>query len=68
MEEKIVSAAIKSKITNDIYTGRRHSDIIRNHYEEHGQFGPSNSEQGFITSTGRFVNRHEAAEIAFKCG
>ena len=75
--EFILCAAIKRNSTrechkmyhnNDIYDielGYRHADIFH-------RFGKDISrdpyDQGFYTSKGRFVNREEAAKIAFEAG
>lgn len=50
-----------------IYIGKRHNDAIRKAVEATG-IKPITGEQGFVTNTGRFVSRKEAAEIAFKAG
>jgi hypothetical protein len=71
-KEYILCAAIEMKEVKytvlDAYSfisGYRHCDIL-------SQFGreviTSPDAQGFMTSKGRFVNRHEAAQIAFECG
>lgn len=70
MTERIVSAAIRSReIILSIPAPGRHSDII---------FSASRTivdaelihigEQGFLTSTGRFVNRVEAKHLAIAAG
>jgi hypothetical protein len=52
-------------INGKICTGRRHWEIIRdNPTTEY----ITQDVQGFITDTGEFVGREEAAEIAFECG
>jgi hypothetical protein len=62
MQETIAAAAImKDGIT---YKGKRHWNIIKD--QPHGFF--KNCEQGFVTSHGRFVNRTEAAQIAYHSG
>ena len=50
----IISAAIKSG--DKIYTGKKHNEI--------GMRG----ERGFVTDTGLFLSRTEAAKHAFSCG
>jgi len=61
--ERIADAAIMGN-DGKIYSGRNHSIII-NEYGADGKFkGKGTSNQGFITDTGRFVGRKEAAEIA----
>jgi hypothetical protein len=75
-KEYILCAAIKRKEsrdckpyhpnTNDICSielGYRHHDIFHRFDRE-----MSECEQGFYTSKGRYVDRYEAMEIAYKCG
>lgn len=45
----------------------RHADVIRHIHELFGDFSAVGA-QGFITSTGRFVGREEAGEIAAAAG
>lgn len=74
MSEAIVFAAIK--VHDVIYTGWRHCHIIRNYCEitGHSKCPATNwpnehiSNQGFVTSTGRFVDRKEALAIAKAAG
>lgn len=66
MIETVGFAAISYR--GKIYTGVRHLDIISNQiWPEYGCFPPKDTE-GFLTSTGRFVGRAEAARIAFAAG
>lgn len=51
-----------------IYTGRRHHDIIHRMVLKLGMPRPIRGEQGFITDTGLFVDRKQAARIAIECG
>ena len=70
--ERIVSAA--SKYKGEIFTGRWHWEAwnkLRKKYPEDWERLTSNDEQylkdfvdGFITSTGRFIDREEAKRIA----
>ena len=64
MSETIKCAAVK-RTDGIILAGRNHGFII-----QHSPKGTckKNSEQGFLTSEGRFVGRIEAGEIAFKTG
>lgn len=48
-----------------VYTGKRHRDIIAN---SHPANDLSKGEQGFVTNTGIFVNREQAAKIAYHAG
>ena len=60
---KIVAAAIKTE-TGDILIGRSHAEIIRS--QDYGVC--KGGVQGFVTDDGTFVDRIEAAEIAFRAG
>jgi hypothetical protein len=52
-----------------IWTGRRHSDVIRKIVEELGrQAAPVRGIQGFVTECGKFLDRREAAKVAFEAG
>lgn len=59
-KEIIICAAIK--LNGKIYRGNRHSDCYRS------AINPIGEEEGFITSTGRFVSREEAKKIHEKSG
>ncbi len=50
-----------------VYTGRRHSDVIRSLAIE-GFHLPIQGEQGFVTMEGEFLDREEAAKVALQCG
>jgi len=56
----------KAAILKDgtIYTGKRHGDIFPQMPLGFLRCG----EQGFITDKGKFVNRSQAAQIAYECG
>ena len=63
--ETIVQVAVK--INDKIYTlprPKRHSDVYTIAHKDQPRNFKSKVD-GFITSTGRFVDRREAAEIAF---
>lgn len=76
-KEYILCAAIKRKKPRNCYKcyyqqlsdifeielGYRHPDIMYRFFRE-----VDNSAQGFYTSKGRFVDRKEAAKIAYNCG
>lgn len=78
-KEYILCAAIKRLVPNecnklyvekyqDIYSielGWRHMDIL---HRFEGVVHKNPYEMGFFTSHGRYVNRIEAAKIAFDCG
>ena len=58
--EKIKSAAIRSK--GKIYEGYSHADIYANNdFLEH-------DEEGFITQSGKFIDRVEAMKVAKEAG
>jgi hypothetical protein len=64
---KIIAAAILER--GRVWTGIRHHLIIRDIVAELGQgAAPILGEQGFVTDDGRFVEREEAAKIAFDAG
>ena len=62
---KIRAAAIF--LDGKIYTGFRHHKIIHQIYEDSG-IRPVTGKQGFVTDTGLFVDRAEAARIAIAAG
>ena len=64
--KKIIKAAIKHK--GKIYTGLRHGLIMENMRNKGVTAYITQEEQGFLTSSGKFVSRVEAAKIAFKAG
>ncbi len=66
--EKIWLAAIKAN-DGKVFTGKNHSDCILtaikiNCLAEHF----SQDKQGFVTTANRYVNRKEAAQIAYEAG
>lgn len=63
---KIAKSAIK--YNGKIYTGIRHNLIAEEIRVDHKDYRLKLEEQGFMTDTGKFVNREEAARIAFKTG
>jgi hypothetical protein len=63
---KVYNAAIRTEKGN-IYHGRRHEDAMRDMMWEN-DFPNGSEELGFVTDTGRFVDRTEAAQIAFDAG
>lgn len=62
--ETIIAAGIKSE-GGRVFQGRRHCIILRSANPRGSLKG---GEQGFVTSTGRFVDRKEAAKIALAAG
>lgn len=67
-KEYILCAAIKLFVTDFIVCGHRHSDCIQLFCSITGHKITSSDEQGFLTSKNRFVDRREAARIAFEAG
>lgn len=67
-KEYILCAAIKLFVSNSIVCGHRHSDCIQLFCSITGYKITSLDEQGFLTSKNRFVDRREAARIAFEAG
>ena len=65
--EKIIAAAISYPV-NDIIScidsGERHNEIYEGLYKSYGSQLPEDLIEGFLTNTGRFVDRYEAKEIA----
>ena len=51
-----------------IHVGRRHSQIIEAAIDEQELAKLMTGQKGFVTDTGEFVNRSEAAKIALECG
>ena len=62
----IKCAAIR--IGKDVYTGRRHNNIIEELVKKKGMKSPIYGEQGFVDDKGKFFNRLEAAKHALECG
>jgi hypothetical protein len=64
--EIIICAAVRAS-NGKIVRGHRHIDAIRALQAMDGYEGerPHGDDQGFITSTNRFVNRHEAYRLHF---
>jgi hypothetical protein len=69
MQERIVKACIRHPKTKGLHVGRRHGDILQQMYDNGAMEGlPGDSMFGFLTSEGRFVDRIEAAMIAYEAG
>ena len=62
---KIKCAAIRSKADGRIFEGRSHAVCFQAMVDA-GVIKRQENEQGFVTDTGKFVDRYEAAEIAYK--
>ncbi len=70
---KIVSAAIKiSPMENSNYpmvlTAKRHCDIYEYLHNYHIAFDRTNCTEGFMTDADQFVDRYEAAAMAYDAG
>ena len=64
--EIIICAAVRAS-NGKVVRGHRHADAIRALQAMHGYEGeqPDGDDQGFVTSTNRFVSREEAYRIHF---
>jgi hypothetical protein len=64
--EIVICAAVRAS-NGKIVRGHRHSDAIRALQAMQGYEGeqPLGDDQGFVTSTNRFVNRKEAHRLHF---
>ena len=65
MESIVASAIIHN---GKIYVGPRHHDCIRIIKASTGERTPGSDPQGFVTESGKFLNRIEAGEYAIKIG
>lgn len=64
---RIKEAAIQ--LDGKVWTGRRHHLVIRSIIDALGaDAAPVIGVQGFVTECGKFVEREEAARIAFEAG
>ena len=63
---QIEKAAIRQN--GNIYTGKRHSEIIKDMVNNYGLPKPITGEQGFINELGEFFNRLAAAKITLESG
>ena len=68
--ETIERAAIRDDegFVYDVPRPGRHHDVINHMIDDAGFPPPVTGEQGFTTSTGRFVGREEAMQIAKAAG
>ena len=64
-EEKIVHAAVKS-LDGWIFFGKCHADCFRKAAFMNVNMSQKADDQGFLTSTGRFVNRFQAGAVAYR--
>jgi len=71
MSEAIACAAIRHIDTDKLWSAprpARHHNLIHTIFKEIGRTVGSKHVQGFLTTTGRFVDRHEAFKIAKEVG
>ena len=65
---KVVSAAIKFYIKDDIYPtimcGERHCDVFEKMYNMHIDYDKQTAVQGFLTDNDTFIDRYKAFKIA----
>jgi len=61
----IAQAAIRQN--GKVHVGRSHGDIIFD-MARGDSYDPVGAEHGFVTESGRFVDRREAYEVALKSG
>lgn len=61
---------LESAIVYDdqVFTGKRHHEIIHRLVFELGYDPPIRGIQGFVDDDGRFINRKDATAEAIKCG
>lgn len=66
--ERITAAAIR--LGEELFTGRNHTEAIMNMEEMVPEWETLNirPEDGFVTNTGRYVERDEAGRIANRAG
>lgn len=64
-EEYILCAAVRLKFSRAFICGHRHGDCYATLKHLNKKVNLTFSRQGFLTSRNRFVDRKEAAEIAF---
>lgn len=69
MTERIISVAISAfGIIASLPAPARHGDVLRKLWEFNQTVVVGADRQGFLTSTGRYVNRRDAAAIALAAG
>jgi hypothetical protein len=66
--EKIRHAAVRAENCTMIFLGKCHADCFEQAYHIGWKLSSRADHQGFMTSRGRFVNRRDAAKIAFETG
>lgn len=66
--ERIVAVAIQlDRLVLSLPPPARHEDLLAEVHKGTGALGAAD-QQGFLTSTGRFVTRHAARDIAVAAG
>ena len=69
---KVVSAAIKFYIVDDEYPtimcGKRHCNVLELMYKHGLDYHKVGAIQGFLTDDDQFVDRYDAAQMAFRSG
>ena len=69
---KLVSAAIKFKPRGcdyfQIMCGKRHCDVLEMMYKLGIEYEKLSATQGFLTDDDQFVDRYDAAQMAFRSG
>jgi hypothetical protein len=69
MTERIISVAISSfGIIASLPAPARHGDVLRKLFDFNQTVVVGADRQGFLTNTGRYVNRRDAAAIALAAG
>ncbi|SRR6266478_3813574 len=66
--DKMIDCAAIRAPDGRVWTGKRHGHCIKTIIQATGKTPNENYEQGFVTLSGRFVNRKEAAMIAVHAG
>lgn len=63
METIAAAAIVFDDVVWSLPAPHRHYHIIEKHFKETGKNG--SGKQGFVTSAGRFVDRYQAASLAY---
>lgn len=66
--ERIIHAAVKSEIGIKIFFGKCHADCFYKGQNMGIRMSGKAEYQGFLTNKGRYLNRSEAAKVAFEQG
>lgn len=69
MSERIISVAISAfGIVASLPAPARHGDVLRKLFDFNQTVVVGEDRQGFLTNTGRYVNRRDGAAIALAAG